>query len=281
VAGKHDLYRGSEEVHVEGYLTDVLTDKAVEFIERQQSSPFFLSLHYTAPHWPWETRSDGPEAKRIKSIVHTDGGSVGTYVEMIRQMDEGIGRVLDAIRRAEAERDTFVVFSSDNGGERFSDNWPLTGKKMDLLEGGIRVPYIARWPGRIPAGETTSKLAITMDWAATFLELAGVSPHSDYPLDGINLLSDERNRALFWRMKFRDQKAVRHGSWKWISIEGNEFLFDLSRDARERANMAGRAPEQFDLLRAMYRDWEAGMPGIPEDAKVSVIYGPKTMAQPS
>src|SRR5437588_323989 len=117
-----------------GYLTDLSSAKAVEFVERQRGKPFLLSLHYTAPHWPWETRDDESESKRIASIVHTDGGSLQTYLSMIRHMDEGIGKVLQALKSIGAARDTLVVFTSDNGGERFSDNWPLVGKKMDLLE---------------------------------------------------------------------------------------------------------------------------------------------------
>ncbi len=274
-AGRHDLYEGDEEVHRTGYLTDLLSERAVEFV-RKQRGPFFLSLHYTAPHWPWETRADAAESKRIRSISHFDGGSLSTYLEMIRIMDEGIGRVMQAV-----DDNTCVAFTSDNGGERYSDTWPLVGKKMDLLEGGIRVPTIVRWPGRVANGGTTAQLAITMDWVATFLEAARVSPHPDYPLDGVNLLNETSGRELFWRMKYRDQKAMRRGPWKWLSIEGNEFLFDLSRDPRERANLAEREPANLEDLRRRYRAWEASVPPIPEDAKVSVLAGPKELAQPS
>jgi arylsulfatase A-like enzyme len=280
-AGKHDLYEGDEEVHREGYMTDLLSDRAVQFVRRQKGKSFLLSLHYTAPHWPWETRDDAEESKRISSIAHLDGGSVQTYLAMIRQMDEGIGRVLAALAESGADENTFVVFTSDNGGERFSDNWPLVGGKMDLLEGGIRVPYIARWPARLPRGRSTDRLAITMDWTATFLAAAGVAPHADYPLDGVDLLANERPRNLYWRMKFREQKAVRSANWKYLSIEGNEFLFDLSKDRRERANMRYREPARFENLKLEYSKWEAGMPPIPPDAKTSLVYGPADMAKPS
>jgi len=280
-AGRHDLYEGEDEVQRAGYLTDLLSDRAVQFVRRQKARPFLLSLHYTAPHWPWETREDAEESRRIASIVHLDGGSLRTYLAMIRQMDEGIGRVLAALDESGAAENALVVFTSDNGGERFSDNWPLAGGKMDLLEGGIRVPYIARWPGRLPQGGTTGRLAITMDWVATFLAAAGVDPHPGYPLDGIDLLGDEKPRKLYWRMKFRDQKAVRSGAWKYLSIEGSEFLFDLARDARERANMKQREPLRFEELKADYASWEAGMPPIAPDARVSLVYGAAEMAKPS
>jgi arylsulfatase A-like enzyme len=268
-SGTHDLYEGEKEVHRKGYLTDLLTEEAISFVKRARDKPFLLSLHYTAPHWPWETRADKEESNRIAKLSHVDGGSVGTYLEMVRVMDEGIGRLL-----AHLSENTLVVFTSDNGGERWSDSWPLIGKKMDLLEGGIRVPYIARWPVRMAKGQTTAQLAITMDWVATFLDAADVAPHPDYLLDGVSLLNETPGRELFWRMKFRRQKAMRSARWKWLSIEGNEYLFDLSRDQREQANLAKREAEKFREMRSRYAAWDAALPPIPDDAKVSLVYGP-------
>jgi arylsulfatase A-like enzyme len=281
-AGPHDLWEGDQEVFKEGYLTDLLTERAVDFVRRQAGrKPFLLSLHYNAPHWPWETRADESESKRIAGrIAHLDGGSVKTYLEMIREMDEGIGRVLAALDETGARENTLVVFSSDNGGERFSDSYPLMGKKMDLLEGGIRVPYIVRWPARgLPAGQTYEHLAIGMDWTPTFLAAAGVSAHPDYPLDGVDLFAPPVERRLYWRMVHRNQKAVRSGVWKYLSIDGSEFLFDLSRDERERANMRYREPKKFEELRRDYFEWDASMPPRPADAAVALEYTPDTMAR--
>lgn len=279
--GGHDLWEGDEEVFKEGYLTDLITDRAVDFVKRQSvEKPFLLSLHYNAPHWPWETRDDEAESKRIgNKIAHLDGGSVKTYLEMIRVMDEGIGRVLQALDETGASENTLVVFTSDNGGERFSDAYPLMGKKYDLLEGGIRVPYVVRWPAKLPAGETYDRLAIGMDWTATFIAAAGVTAHPRYPLDGIDLFGDEVERNLYWRMMYRNQKAVRSGVWKYLSIEGNEFLYDLSRDERERANMRYREPEKFEELRQAYAEWDASLPPRPEDAEVHLEYTAATMAK--
>ena len=288
-AGQHDLFDGEAESHRIGYLTDLISERAVDFIDRQRDrrGPFLLSVHYTAPHWPWETRADEAEARTIEKIAHTDGGSVRTYLTMVEHMDEGIGRILDALHRTGAHDDTLVVFTSDNGGERYSDTWPLVGKKMDLLEGGIRVPYIVRWPARVRPGRTTAQLAITMDWVATFLDAAGVAPHPDYPLDGISLLpvlqdADVRiERELYWRMKFRTQKAMRAGSWKYLSLDGDEFLFDLSADQRERANRGRREPERLAAMRLRYAAWEKTMPVLPPDAAFAIPYTKADLAQPS
>ena len=288
-AGAHDLYDGDAEAPRAGYLTDLISDRAVDFITRQRgtAAPFLLSVHYTAPHWPWETRDDEAEARRIEKIVHTDGGSVETYRTMIRHMDEGVGRIMAALRDIDAAEDTLVVFTSDNGGERFSDTWPLVGKKMDLLEGGIRVPYIVRAPARVQAGSVTTQLAITMDWVATFLDAAGVAPHPDYPLDGVSLLGvlarpqAPFDRDLYWRMKFRAQKAMRTAHWKYLATEDGEFLFDLSRDPRERASLAGREGLRLATMRKQYLEWEATIPALPADATSVIPYTRADLAHPS
>jgi len=284
-SGADDLYEGEEEVRRDGYLTDLITERAVEFIGRQRG-PFLLSVHYTAPHWPWETRADEREARSLQELYHFDGGSVQTYLTMVRQMDEGIGRILETLKRAGCEERTLVVFTSDNGGERFSDTWPLVGKKMDLLEGGIRVPYVVRWPARVRPGGVTSQHAITMDWVATLFEAAGVQAHADYPLDGVSLLHVLENplasfaRELFWRMKFRDQKAMRFGDWKWLATEDGEFLFNLRADARERANRAQHEPQRLATMRARYAEWEKELPVFPE-ATFSVPATKSDLAQPT
>jgi arylsulfatase A-like enzyme len=285
-AGVHDLWEGEKEVHRRGYLTDLISDDAVEFVKQKRKEPFFLSVHYNAPHWPWETRADATEAKRIEKIYHFDGGSVATYLTMIRHMDEGIGRILAALKSAGIDKDTLVVFTSDNGGERFSDTWPLSGKKMDLLEGGIRVPCIVRWPAKVKAGGVTAQQTITMDWVATLLDAAGVKPDANYPLDGKSLVNVLRKpqktftRDLFWKMLYRDQKAMRSGDWKYLSIEGDEFLFNLSRDERERANFGKRDPKRLARMRARYLAWEEALPKHP-DASYSVPATRADLAQPS
>ena len=286
--GTHDLWQGEMEVHSDEYFTDFVSHKAVEFIDAQTTAqPFMLSVHYTAPHWPWETRDDRDESQRIGGAIrHLDGGSIATYRRMIHHMDEGIGQILAALEARGLADDTLVVFTSDNGGERFSDVWPFVGAKMDLLEGGIRVPLIARWPARIRPGSKTATPAITMDWVATFFEAAGITAHPDFPLDGVSLMplfADPQwdpQRALFWRTTNRTQRAVRHGNWKYLAVGQHEYLFDLARDAHERANMKARDPEKLAQLRQMWEAWAATMPAIPVDAVAHVVFSEAQIPRP-
>ena len=284
--GVRDLWENGEPSQAQGYLTDLLSDRAIDFVRRCAGSPFLLSLHYTAPHWPWETRDDAELAQTlVGQITHLDGGSVETYQRMIHHMDEGIGRLLDELERQGIADDTVIVFTSDNGGERFSDSWPLVGGKMDLTEGGIRVPCLLRWPRGMPTGGVSEQLAMTMDWMPSFLDAADVAPDSDYPLDGISLLPLLRDpswrceRSLYWRMNHRGQRALRDGRWKYLQVDGHDYLFDVVRDPRERANQAHREPARLQAMRQAWIDWNDTMPPIPGDAAVTLVHGPADMPQ--
>ena len=289
--GTHDLYAGEEEQHEEGYLTDLLSQRAVDYVKRMapgaaQGTPFFLSLHYTAPHWPWETRDDHALAAEVKgNLFHLHGGNIHTYRRMIHHMDEGIGWVVEALRETGQLDNTLIVFTSDNGGERFSDNWPLVGGKMDLTEGGIRVPWIAHWPAAIAPGGVTQQHCLTMDWSATMVELAGATPDAQYPLDGVSLAgvlrqpSNTFERPLHWRMNHRGQRAMRLGDYKYLRVDGNDYLFNIPADERERANLGKHQPERLAAMRAAWEAWNASMPAIPEDATISLGYSYKDMPQ--
>jgi arylsulfatase A-like enzyme len=287
-SGRHDLWSGEEDRQEEGYLTDLLSRRAVDYVARManQDAPFFLSLHYTAPHWPWETREDAAKAPAVKNnLFDLAGGSIHTYRRMIHHMDEGIGWIMAALEKHGIADDTLVVFTSDNGGERYSDNWPLVGGKMDLTEGGIRVPWIAHWPAVVEAGGESAQHCMTMDWSATMLDAAGAKADARCPLDGRSLLPVLRDaatsfhRPLHWRMNHRGQRALRDGDWKYLQIDGNEYLFNIPADERERANQAPREPERLVAMRETWLAWNAGMPPIPDDATVSLGYSVKDMPQ--
>jgi len=263
-AGGADLWENLEPVERLGYLTDLLSERAIAFITRRRTNPFFLSLHYTAPHSPWE----GPEDEAIGHTTHgdgpmVDGGSLKIYATMVKSMDAGIGRVLQALSRARLERSTLVVFTSDNGGERYSFNWPFSFQKMYLWEGGIRVPAIARWPGTIPSNRISDQPVITMDWTATILAVTGTPPDAAYPLDGEDVMPVCKgtrplyDRTLFWRTRTR--AAARAGKWKYLDDSGEEGLFDLSIDPGEKNDLRASHRDVFDRIRAEYSAWNARM----------------------
>ena len=267
--GAPDLWQNLTPIERVGYLTDLLSDKAVEVItRRRRTRPFFLSLHYTAPHAPWE----GPEDEAIGHTTHgpgpmTAGGSLKIYGAMMRSMDAGIGRVLKALDRSGHRRDTLVIFTSDNGGERYSFNWPFSFQKLYLNEGGTRVPAIARWPGVIPSGRVTDQATITMDWTATILAAAGATADPAYPFDGVDLMpvcTGQRavyDRALFWRIIGYD--AARVGSWKYLKDAKGEHLFDLATDPGEKTDLVKIHPERFESIRQQYRSWASQMLPLP------------------
>lgn len=267
-----DLWDDDVPVAQTGYLTDLLGDRAVSLIREYAAGtrPFLLSLHFNAPHWPWEGPSDEAESRRIRALMGFDGGTLATYARMVERLDFQVGRVMDALDAARVASNTIVVFTSDNGGERFSDVWPFTGRKTDLLEGGLRIPALIRWPGHIRSG-TTDQVAISMDWMPTLLAAAGTEADPSYPPDGINLLPLLESgtapvaRKLFWRYHYNSQRAMRDGDMKWLKINENTFLFNVVDDPLERANWKDRQPEVYRRLVAEYEEWNAGMlPDNPE-----------------
>jgi arylsulfatase A-like enzyme len=272
--GEDDLWDGDVAVRQPGYMTDLLGDRAVATIERHahDERPFLLSLHFNAPHWPWEAPGDQAESERLREtrLRHYDGGTQHTYARMVQAMDRQIGRVLQALDANGLSGNTIVVFTSDNGGERFSDTWPFTGVKTELLEGGLRVPALVCWPDRIPAGRISDQVMITMDWFATLLDAADTAADADHPPDGVSLLpvlTGQRAaepRRLFWRYKTNAQQAARTGDFKYLKIRDNTFLFDVVADPRERGNLKHRRRDVFDRLVADWTAWNAAM--LPEIA---------------
>jgi arylsulfatase A-like enzyme len=273
----HDSNLWEDDVQVReiGYLTDMLGSRAVNVVDGYAKSgrPFLMSLHFNAPHWPWEAPGDEAESKRLasgglRSLFDFDGGSQKTYQRMIQEMDLQVGRVLEALNANGLAENTIVIFTSDNGGERFADTWPFTGRKTELLEGGLRIPGIVSWPARIPQGRTTNQVAITMDWLPTLLASTGVSSDPAFPSDGINLLpllaqnAAPVERKLFWRYKANAQRAARDGDYKYLKILDNTFLFNVVEDPMERANLKERRKDIYDRITAEWYAWNATM--LPE-----------------
>ena len=272
--GAPDFWDDDRPISQLGYTTDLFGDQAVKVIGdyARAGQPFLLSLHFNAPHWPWEAPGDQAEAERLrgKDPADFDGGSQKTYQRMIAAMDAQVGRVHAALEQADIAQDTIIVFTSDNGGERYADTWPFTGRKTELLEGGLRIPAIISWPARIPAGRVSEQVTANMDWLPTLLAAAGTNPDPAYPSDGMNLLphltdnAPAQERRLFWRYKSLWQRAARIGDWKYLKILDNTFLFNVVDDPLERANMKERRKDIYDQLVAAWNDWNAQM--LPETA---------------
>lgn len=283
VSGKLDLWDGDRLSDQHGYLTDVLTARAVTYVARRaarRDQPFLLSLHYTSPHWPWETEHDAARATQLKELFDFGGGSLATYAAMVQSLDRGVGRVVDALTANGLDDETIIVFTSDNGGERYSKMWPLVGEKGDLLEGGIRIPTLVACRHMLPAGRTSNQVAVTMDWTATLLKAAGVRPM--LPLDGIDLLpmlsgtAGQLPRRLFWRFVGQRQAAVRDGPIKYLRVGKNEYLFDIDKDPRERANLAAARPAELARLRQAFERWDATM--LSDNGVEGYVFGPDVLA---
>ena len=188
-------------------------------------------------------------------------------------MDLQVGRVLQALDTNGLTQNTIVIFTSDNGGERFADTWPFTGRKTELLEGGLRIPALISWPARLPRGRTTDQVAISMDWLPTLLAAAGTAPEPAFPPDGMSLLpwltqdAAPVPRKLFWRYKANAQRAARDGDYKFLKILDSTFLFNVVDDPMERANLKTRHKDVYERLVAEWSEWnEAMLPEVNESS---------------
>lgn len=264
--GTPALRDGLQPVQREGYFTDLVNARAVQFIRDHARRPFFLYVPHLAVHAPFQP-PDAPGTPMVtrESMLH---GSRAIYRAMLERVDQGVGQILAELERQGIAGNTLVVLSADNGGERWSSNAPLFHHKATLWEGGIRVPCLMRWPDRLPRGRVTAQPGITMDLHATFLAAAGVVPPSAPPLDGIDLLplltgdGAPRERTFYWRMdrSNRKQRAIRQGRWKYLN-DGNtmDLLFDLAADPGERVNLGYQQPAVLARLKSTLAAWEAEM----------------------
>lgn len=264
ISHSNDLYENETKIEQPGYATDLWTDKAVELIKKKHSKPFFLTLMFNAPHWPWQVPGDKPYPEGFENW--TKGGSPAIYAGIMKSLDSAVGRIVEAVDN-QGLKNTVIIFTSDNGGERYSDNSPYKGRKMSLWEGGIREPAFVRWPGKIKEHSMTNQVVTTMDWTATILSLAGGKADSKFPLDGMDISgvlqgrTKEVSRTLYWRVFQRLQhKAIRDGNWKWLQDEKwNEYLFNLQTDPTENNNVKDQHKDVLERLRKKYQQWEATM----------------------
>ena len=271
--GEHDLYKDGQPFDREGVWSDtIFADEAIHFIETKNEKPFFIYLAFQAPHSPYQDPDkamDPPGSKERKTLI-----------KMVERLDLEIGRVLDALDKESIADETLVILTSDNGGtQSVSRNFPLSGGKQMLLEGGIRVPLILRWPNVLSAGKESAVPISAMDLTATIAAAGGVIPPEDKAFDGIDtvplLLGEAQvseTRPLFFRrrdIKFRQnlnsirQSAVRQGAWKYLRSykKNNEkytaTLFDLDNDIAEQNDISQANLERFQEMSELYENWEA------------------------
>lgn len=265
-AGNFDWWQQDELKQEEGYTTHLITRHAVEFIRRQRDRPFCLYLPHEAPHYPYQGPHDEAE-RQVGKVQKTQGKRQDireAYREMVQEMDRGIGEVLNELREQQLDRNTLVLFFSDNGANQNGSNGRLRGNKGSNWEGGHRVPALAWWPGRIRPGSVSQDLTITLDVMPTLLAVAGVDVPGTLALDGVDLsrilFQDERlvERTLIW-----NGEAIRTGPWKLIRDRSRKNaptgfqLFHLGDDLGETQDLADRYPERVARMQAQLDQWRS------------------------
>ncbi|WP_231615640.1 sulfatase-like hydrolase/transferase [Novipirellula artificiosorum] len=260
------VHRGDDPVGKDSltYLTDDFSTEAVQFVDRHRDQPFFLYLAYNAPHSP-----DQATKRHLAKTNHIEYGGRAVYGAMVAAMDEGIGRVMAKLKEIGADEKTLLIFYSDNGGRReHAVNFPYRGHKGMLFEGGIRVPFVMKWPSRVPKGVTIKSPISALDIFPTVLAAAGVSPDQADQLDGIDLLPmltsgrpSQEPRTLFWRYAMGDGQygyAIRDGDLKLVQsgYKNETFLFDLADDPWERTSIAADRPDTVKRLEQRIAQWD-------------------------
>jgi arylsulfatase A-like enzyme len=255
------ILRGTEPFNEPEYLTEAFAREGVSFIERRRNQPFFLYLAFNAVHAPMQTID-----KYLARFEAISDQRRRTFAAKLSALDDGVGRVLAKLRETQLEEDTLIFFVSDNGGptpNTTSGNGPLRGYKAQVLEGGIRVPFMVQWKGHIPAGRVDHNPIIALDVHPTAVAAAGGKTPGEAALDGVNLLpnltgarKNPPHDRLFWR--FGPQSAVRMGDWKLVKQgNGPPQLYNLAADIGEANDLATRQPDKLKELEAAYAAWNA------------------------
>ena len=274
--GKPDLFENDKPVSVDGYMTDLITDRAMRFIDQNAQQPFFLEVAYNAAHWPFQVPdkpSVAPNNARFVQPHEEHTSTRADYAAILERADQGVGRIVDLLQKRGLTRNTLVIFTNDNGGEWLSRNAPLFHRKTTIWEGGIRVPLIMKWPARIPSGRTTPQAGFIFDLTTTILAAAGATVPADAKFEGIDLLpvvtgqSQPIERTLFFRVTGnRAQRAVRQGDWKLLVDGAGTFLFNVRTDLGERNDLAKERLDIARKLRPLIAEWEKD---VDSEAKTS------------
>jgi arylsulfatase A-like enzyme len=260
------LIRNGQPVEQPEYTTDTFAEEAVRFITKKDDRPYFLYLAFNAIHGPMQALDR--YKSRFPNITDPDRK---TCAGMLAALDDGVGRVLAAIREQKAEENTLIVFWSDNGGPtavNTSSNAPYRGVKGQVLEGGHRVAFLLQWKGKLPAGAVYEKPVAGFDLHATAIAAAGLKPLMDRPMDGVDLVpylteqnSGVPHETLAWRQGGGDSWAFRKGDWKLLKMPGKDSveLYNLKEDVSESSNLADREVDRVKAMQAAYDAWSAQM----------------------
>ena len=264
LSGREDndpIVRNGEPVKTSKYLTDEFADEAVGFVERSKDKPFFLYFAFNAVHSPMDANAYQEQFPNLP-------GKRKTFAGMLTALDTAIGRVMAKVREQGQEENTLVFFYSDNGGptsDNSSLNTPLRGFKAQFYEGGIRVPFVMQWKGKLPSGTEFKQPVMGFDVHATALAACGISRPEEKPLDGVDLLphllgevKKRPHEQLFWRAG--QQHAARVGDWKLVDARNEPpMLFNLKEDISESKNLASVQPDKLKELQSAFAEWEKGM----------------------
>ena len=258
--GSTAIREGRTTVMDTGYLTFSLAEKAKEFIDRNRSKPFFLTLSFNAPHDPFQV-----PLNYFNRLAHVTDTVKRVYYGMIEALDDAVGMVMKKLEQAGLDQNTLIFFISDNGGAtytRATDNAPLKGGKCTHFEGGVSVPFFVRFPGKVKTGLVYRDPVSSLDIFSTIAAASGATPANDRVYDGVNLLpflndnSDNPHDLLFWRSGY--SKAIRKGDWKLYINEKNKisYLYNLANDREEKNDLSAQYPEKLKELRKELNDWE-------------------------
>jgi arylsulfatase A-like enzyme len=274
--GVPSLFRGNARTEEDKgtYVTDVFEREAVRFVQAQAGkNPFFLYLPFNAPHGASSYSGDSGESKtgvqapeeyvRPYREILKKTEKLATYYGAVTRMDEAIGAVMAAIEKAGQTQNTLVLFMADNGGSGNGGNAPLKGSKSTMWEGGLRVPFIASWPAKLPAGKVTDEFLTALELVPTLLSATGAKAPDGVKLDGFDMLPILRGETpsprqeMFWQR--RSDKAARVGQWKWLESAKGNGLYDLSVDIGERTDLSKEKPEVLKRVRDRFAVWRAEM----------------------
>ena len=260
------MFRGNKQIKEEGHATDLFAREARRFIQENRERPFFLYVPFNAPHGA-STFEKGTRQVPEKYLQMYGGGLdwKTQHKALVTHMDDAIGGISKQVVDLGLDNDTLMLFASDNGGSGGASNGPLRGGKSTMFEGGLRVPLLARWPGRIPKNRVSDEFTSTLELFPTLTAAARVQPPSGVKLDGANMLpileanAKSQRREMFWYRTFTNEAAARVDNWKWVNHAGKEGLYDLSCDIGEKNDLSHDKPEVLAMVKSRYAAWQKEM----------------------